>query len=331
MSSGTYICGMGAYVPSRVLTNEDIASFVATDNEWIVTRTGIHERRLVSDGETNTDMALAASKNALHDAGLSATAVTHIIYASCTVESASPSGACILANKLGIRAVFALDINAACSGFVYGLSLADSIVRASPAATLLVVGVDALSTRINWTDRTTCILFGDAAGAAIVRGRQDTCAALPAVLVGVMASADTAHCDLIRFTNGEGGGYTMGDVVGPEFFIQMQGREVFKHAVRGMVALCGELLQQHGITVADVDLFVPHQANLRIIEAVGEKLGIPVDRVFVNLDTKGNTSAASIPLALVEAAAQGRIRKGMFVLVVAFGAGLTSGVALVRY
>ncbi len=327
------LLGMGAYVPEAVVTNFDLSKRVDTSDEWIVSRTGIKQRHYLAPGETTSDMCLHAAQRALAQAGLASSDLTHLLVATCTPDSYCPSTACTLSAKLGCHGVFALDINAVCSGFVYGVSLVRDILGGNQTAKILLVGADGLSTRLNWEDRGTCVLFGDGAGAAVFS--VETAAKLApgnAVVRDVRIHSDGS---LGRLLHIDGGGtsapYALGDTVGPEYFVRMEGREVFKHAVRNMTAICRETLEANGLAVADVDLFIPHQANLRIIEAVGEKLGVDSSRVFVNVDTHGNTSAASIPIAMTEALEKGRIRPGMRVLVSTFGGGLSWGAALLDF
>lgn len=325
--------GMGGYVPDTILTNADLSQRVDTNDEWIVSRTGIRERHIIAPGQNNSDMAREAGEKALREAGVSASELTHLFVATCTPDSACPPTACVLSEKLGCLGVFAMDLNAACSGFVYGLTLARDILAGNPAAKILLIGSDAMTTRVNALDRSTCVLFGDGAGAAVLGATE---AARPAPgtahIRDARVSSDGRLGGLLRM---DGGGtsapYTVGSVVGPEFFLSMQGREVFKHAVRNMAAICQDMLERNGLGVNDVDLLIPHQANLRIIEAVGSRLDIGGDRVFVNVDTHGNTSAASIPLALAEAYEKGRITPGMRVMVSTFGGGLTWGAALLEF
>lgn len=324
--------GLGSYLPDAVLTNDDLSRTVETSDEWITTRTGIRQRHLLAKGETNTDLGLAASRRALTDASLAATDITHVLYATCTGDSVTPSSACILCDKLGISGRFALDINAACSGFLYGLVVARGLIAADPEAKVLLIAAEALSTRLNWKDRSTCVLFGDG-GAAVVLCSADAPGKKLAVLEDIDNASDGSLAPLLHFGGlpSSGKPYVIGDTVGPEFFVQMNGREVFKHAVRNMAAISVKLLERNGLNIGDVDLVVPHQANSRIIEAVGGRLGVAEDKVFVNLESTGNTSAASIPVALDDARRQGKLLPGMTVLVCTFGGGLTWGAALFKF
>ncbi len=327
------LLGLGGFVPNRVVSNDDLATFVDTDDEWIVSRTGIERRHFLEPGQSNVDIGYEASVLALRDAGREAADLTHILYATCTAEEGTPATACLLSHKLGVKNIFALDVNAACSGFLYGLVTARGLLAADPEALILLAAVDTLSLRCNWEDRSTCVLFGDGAGAVVLGGEKSASGKKVGVLEDVLVSSDGALGPLLRFGNGHEPGvpYKLGDTVGPEYFVRMNGRDIFKHAVRNMASCCLKLLERNGLTMADIDLFVPHQANLRIIEAVGSKLEADPAKVFVNVQERGNTSAASIPLALAEARDAGRIRPGMRVLLTTFGGGLTWGSALLRF
>jgi len=314
-------------VPDTVLTNTDLAKVVDTNDEWIVTRTGIKQRHRLDDADNASDLGLKAARKALAEAGIEATELTHVVGATCTPDVLSPSVACIIAGQLGTQKVMAFDISAACSGFLYGLSICRALLAQDPAAKILFVCTEALTRRVNWADRSTCVLFGDAATACIVSSSSPAMAEIE----DVVCHSDGVQRDLIVVGGGTRCRYGLGEPVGENFFITMQGRETYKHAVRNMVHVCEELLTRNGLTGADVDLLVPHQANMRIIEAVGSRLDLTGERVFTNVEKYGNTSSASIPLALAEARAEGRIRPGSRVLMTAFGAGLTWGAALLRF
>lgn len=331
------LLGLGGYIPETVLDNEALSKMVATSDEWIVSRTGIHERRVLEPGLGGTHMALRAARRALLDAGLDpvqdAGKITHILYATCTPDAMCPSSACILSAKLGVTGIPAMDINAACSSYIFGLTLVRGLLAVEQDALLLFVASDVMTSRVNWEDRSTCVLFGDGAGAALFVGTDNPLAArAKGTMVDVKVASDGELGPLLQI-NGGGSAhpYSLRDTVGEEFFIHMEGREVYKHAVRNMAAICQEILERNGLGVEDVDLFIPHQANMRIIEGVGSRLGIAEDKVFANVGLRGNTSAASIPLAMAEAAEEGRIRPGMNVLLATFGGGLTWGSALFRF
>lgn len=323
-----HLLALSAYVPDAVLTNEDLTKVVDTNEEWIVTRTGIKQRHKLADDENASDLGLKASRKALAEAGIEASELTHVITATCTPDVLSPSVACIIAGQLGTGPVMAFDFGAACSGFIYGLSLCRSMLAHQPDAKILFVCTEALTRRVNWSDRSTCVLFGDAATACIVTGSSGN---VLAGLEDVVCQSDGTQRDLIVVGGGTSSRYAKGDSIDDDFFITMQGRETYKHAVRNMVHICEEVLTRNGLSTKDVNLLVPHQANMRIIEAVGSRLDMSGDRVFVNVDKYGNTSSASIPLAISEARAAGRIKPGDRLLVTAFGAGLTWGAALLRF
>ena len=323
-----HLLALSAYVPDAVLTNEDLTKVVDTNEEWIVTRTGIKQRHKLANDENASDLGLKASRKALAEAGIDASELTHVITATCTPDVLSPSVACIIAGQLGTGPVMAFDFGAACSGFIYGLSLCRSLLAHQPEARILFVCTEALTRRVNWSDRSTCVLFGDAATACIVTGSSGN---VLAGLEDVVCQSDGTQRDLIVVGGGTSSRYAKGDPVDDDFFITMQGRETYKHAVRNMVHICEEVLTRNGLSTKDVNLLVPHQANMRIIEAVGSRLDMAGDRVFVNVDKYGNTSSASIPLAISEARAAGRIKTGDRLLVTAFGAGLTWGAALLRF
>ncbi|SCM74640.1 beta-ketoacyl-ACP synthase III [Desulfovibrio sp. 86] len=323
-----HLLALSAYVPDAVLTNEDLAKVVDTNEEWIVTRTGIKQRHRLADDENTSDLGLKAARKALADAGMEASELTHVIAATCTPDVLSPSVACIMAGQLGTGPVMAFDFGAACSGFIYGLSICRALLAQQPEAKILFVCTEALTRRVNWADRSTCVLFGDAATACIVASSPGN---VVAGLEDVICQSDGTQRDLIVVGGGTSSRYAKGDPVSDDFFITMQGRETYKHAVRNMVHICEDVLTRNGLTAKDVNLLVPHQANMRIIEAVGSRLDMTGDRVFVNVDKYGNTSSASIPLAITEARAAGRIKAGDRMLVTAFGAGLTWGAALLRF
>lgn len=333
MTTQSRISGFGWAVPPTILSNHDIAADIDTSDDWIVSRTGISCRHILEPGATGGDLAVTASLAALEHTGRDVGDITHILYATCTPDSICPSAACALAGKLGLGGRMAVDVNAACVGFLNGLALADAITARHPSACVLVVAAESLSHRCNWQDRSTAVLFGDGAGAVIVSGpkapAQDT---LEGRFADAILGSDGSKGELLLITGGGAASpYKLGDSVGPEYFIRMNGGLVFKHAVRQMTSCCQNLLERNSLRSDDVDLFVPHQANLRIIEAVGNRLGITGERVFVNLQKYGNTSAASIAIALGEARDQGLLHKGMTVLTTSFGGGLTYGAALIEF
>ncbi len=332
MNHPCYICGLGAFVPSRVVSNADMEKLVETSDEWITTRTGIKERHFLDDDANASDAGAAAAKAALTEAGLAAEDVTHILVATCTPDHLSPSTACVIAGKLGLSAasgrmgaVMCMDFNAACTGFVYGLDLARSLLQIHPDAVILLVAAEALSRRTNFTDRSTCVLFGDAAGAVVLRASAEK--ALWEVK-DVKCSSDGSLRDLIHIGGGTAEHIKVGDTIGPEWFVSMQGMAVFKQAVRHMSEESQQVLDRNGLSFDDIDLFIPHQANLRIIKAVGERLGLGEDKVFANVQHYGNTSAATLPVAMFDARRSGRLAPGAKLLLTSFGGGMTWGSAL---
>jgi 3-oxoacyl-[acyl-carrier-protein] synthase-3 len=330
MSRHCILAGIGRYAPETVLSNSDLEKLVDTTDEWIVTRTGIRERRIIDEGMTTADLAAKASAMAIEKAGLAPDDITHILLATLTPDSAVPPGAASLALRLGLKHIPVMDVNAACSGFLYCLDLASSIICAHPEAKVLVTASDTLSQRTNWDDRSTCILFGDASGSAVVTADQGT--GKGGRILDIMLSSDPEWGPMLTVHGGYSGHpYKKGQPIDDAYFIQMQGREVYKHAVRSMTAISLDLLKRNGYTPEDVDVLVPHQANVRIIEAVGKKIGVPRPQVFVNADRYGNTSAASAPLALSEAVDHGFVKPGDLVLMTTFGGGFTWGSALLRF
>ncbi|MCK9240356.1 beta-ketoacyl-ACP synthase III [Desulfocurvus sp.] len=322
-----YICGVGLHAPANI-ANHDLEARVETSDEWIVTRTGIRQRH-IAQGEVTSDLGTQAARAALADAGLDAADVTHVICATCTPDSYCPNTATQIARKLDLAAPMALDLNAACSGFLYALQMARALTTLEPGATVLVVAAEVLSSRVNWTDRTTCVLFGDGAGAAVVRAQP---AARAIEIVDAMLESDGSHGGLLTILGGGSARpYAPGEPVGDDFFVQMNGREVFKVAVRSMTDVCRRMLERHAMTVDDLDMFVAHQANLRIIEAVGKKLDLPAHKVFANVQRYGNTSAASVGIALAEGCADGTFAPGGRVLLTTFGAGFTWGAVLLQF
>jgi 3-oxoacyl-[acyl-carrier-protein] synthase-3 len=318
--------GLGMYAPPKTLTNDELEKMVDTSDSWITERTGIKLRRIAEPRTACSDLCLEASKRALADAGISPSEIDIIVVGTCTPDMPLPSTACFLQMKLGAGRAFALDLNAACSGFLYSLSAADAMIRAGRGKKALVVGGEILSTVTDYTDRNTCILFGDGAGAVVLSECPDG--------EGVLSCHLHSDGSLWELIYAPGGGTV--HPYGPEVVenrmhaIRMAGNETFKQAVTRMVEVSLEALQHNHVDISDVALFLPHQANMRIINAVGKRLGISEDRVFVNLERYGNTSAASVPIALAEAREQGRFAKGDLLLLASFGAGLTWGSALVR-
>jgi len=320
------IVGLGMFAPQKKLTNYDFEKMVDTSDSWILERTGIRVRRIAEPGEANSDLAFAASQKALADAGVRPEELDLILVATCTPDMPLPSTACFLQKKLGAQNAYAMDLNAACAGYVYALSVADAQIRTGRAKNALVLGSEVLSTIVDYTDRSTCILFGDAAGATVLTECDEGDGILSCRL-----QSDGNLWELIHVPGPGTVNPLTPDLISRRMtFLRMSGNETFKHAVTKMGDIALKTLADAGYGVDDVTLLVPHQANMRIIGAVGKRLGIPTDKVYVNLEQYGNTSAASIPVALAEAKAEGRVRKGDLVLLVAFGGGLTWGSVLMR-
>lgn len=316
------IIGTGSYMPERVLTNDDLAKIVETSDEWIASRTGIRQRRIAAENECTSDMAAAAARKALEMAGVSAEELDLIVVATVTPDMFFPSTACFVQAKIGAKKAAGFDVSAACSGFLYALQTARHFLNGGPRKTALVIGAEKLSSLINWKDRNTCVLFGDGAGAVVIR--HDDSPTAPGRVLSTVMGSDGTLADLLKVPGG-GSAFpiTPANVALRLNTIHMEGRETFKHAVTRMLEASQEALKQAGLTAADVKLVIPHQANLRIISAIAERLGVPEERTFINLDKYGNTSAATIPVALDEANRSGRIQRGDVILMVAFGGGFT--------
>ena len=321
------VIGTGAYLPERRMTNRDVEKLVDTSDEWIVERTGIRERRIAAPEEATSDLASAAGRAALASAGLASSELDLIIVGTATPDMLFPSTACLVQERLGAKQAFAFDLSAACTGFLYALAVADQYLRAGTHRTALVIGAEVLSRMIDWTDRGTCILFGDGAGAVVLRAEEGERGVLSTHL-----HADGALWDLIHMP---GGGSRMPPsaetLAGRMNFLKMKGNETFRVAVRALEEVAREALSANGVEPSDLALLIPHQANLRILQAVAERLKLPPEKVMINVDRYGNTSAASVPIALDEAVRSGRVRPDDLVLLEAFGAGLTWGAALIRW
>ncbi|MDO8541155.1 MAG: beta-ketoacyl-ACP synthase III [Opitutaceae bacterium] len=325
----TVILGTGSYAPERVLTNVELAQTVDTSDEWIRTRSGIRERRIAAPDEQTSDMAVQAARRALEDAKLQPSDIDLLVVATVTPDLIMPAAACIIQHKLGLPTNTAcFDLNAACSGFVYGLDTACAMVGSGRYRKALVIGVEKLSAVTDWQDRTTCVLFGDGAGAVVIGGSDEAGRGL----IGTRLGAYGDGVDLLYIPRGgTAAPATAESIANRDHCFRMKGKEVFKLAVRAMDEAARDILEQHGLRADQISLVIPHQANLRIIEAISQYLELPMERFFVNVDRYGNTSAASIPLALDEARRAGRIAPGDLTLLVAFGAGLTYGSALIRW
>jgi len=322
------INGLGAYVPSKVMTNADFERILDTSDEWITQRTGIKERRIMGDGETTLTMATRAAQDALDQAGLVGADLDLIILATISPEMSFPATACMLQNELGAKDVPAFDLSAACSGFIYALVTADQFIRSGMYKNILVLGVDAMSHYSDYTDRTSCILFGDGAGAAVLQPTEDSNRGLDYSVL----HADGTGWDYIYTAGGGTRNPTSHDTVDAKLqYMAMRGRDVYKFAVEKMQWLLGDCMDKCGLTPHDVDLVIPHQVNVRVIRSAAERYDFPMDKVYVNIYKYGNTSAASVPLALYDAFSEGKIERGSRVLLIAFGAGLTWAGAVMRF
>jgi 3-oxoacyl-[acyl-carrier-protein] synthase-3 len=321
------IASVGSYVPDRILTNADLEKLVDTSDEWITTRTGIKERRIAAAHEYTADLAAKAALRAIHDGRVSVDQIDLIIVATITPDMPFPSTACLVQRKIGATRAAAFDLEAACSGFIYGLEIAQQFIMSRTYDTVLVIGAEKLSSIVDWKDRNTCVLFGDGAGAAILQNRPNTHGLLTAVM-----GADGRKADLLFMA---GGGSrcpaTAESVASGMHYLRMEGKETFKNAVQAMQTAAEEALRRCEIDVSRIKCIIPHQANRRIIDAVLERLGARQDQLFVNLHKYGNTSAASVAIALDEAVASGRVRRGDLILMVVFGAGLTWGAAVIEW
>ncbi|MEO6103770.1 MAG: beta-ketoacyl-ACP synthase III [Pseudoxanthomonas sp.] len=318
------IAGTGSYLPEKLLTNDDLAKQVDTSDEWIRSRTGIRERHIAAEGETTGDLGYHAAIRALEAAGMDASEIDMIVVGTTTPDLIFPSTACLIQARLGANGCAAMDVNAACSGFVYALSVADKFIRSGDAKTALVIGTETLSRIVDWTERTTCVLFGDGAGAVVLKADSET---------GILSThlhADGAKKELLWNPVGVSAGFKHDEPNGGAR-IHMKGNDVFKYAVKALDGVVDETLEANGLDKQDLDWLIPHQANLRIIEATAKRLEMSMDRVIVTVDRHGNTSSASVPLALDTAVRSGRVQRGQLLLLEAFGGGFTWGSALLRY
>ena len=323
----TKIVSTGSYLPEKVLTNFDLERMVETSDQWITERTGIKERRIANENQAASDLAHEASKIALDRASLKAEDIDLIITATVTGDMPFPSTACILQDKLGAKKAAAFDINAACSGFLYGLYVADSFIRSGMHKKILVVGTEVLSKITDWEDRTTCILFGDGAGAVIVEPTIEDRG-----ILSMSVNSDGSMWDLLHLPAGGSKIPASRESVDNKLhFIKMRGNETFKFAVRALEDLVIRILEENKLDPSQLSLLIPHQANLRIIQATADRLGIPMEKVLINIDKYGNTSAASIPIALDEAVTSERVNDGDYILLEAFGGGLTWASALIKW
>ena len=314
------IMATGSYLPNKILTNHDLEKIVNTSNEWIVSRCGIHERHIVDTQDTTTHMAYQATLNALDKCKIDKSQIDLIIVATSTPDMIFPSTACLVQNCLGLKNIPAFDLQAACSGFIYGLTTADAFIKSNMAKTVLVIGVDAISKIIDYSDRDTCVLFGDGAGAVILQASTQ-----PGIILNKIY-ADGSGCDALlvnaSFCNGKINGNP---------YLRMDGKAVFKMAIRNLSEVANQILAESQYTIDQIDWFIPHQANIRIIEATAKQLSIPMHKVITTVDKHANTSAASVPLALNDAITSGKIKLGDLLLLEGVGAGFTWGASLVRY
>lgn len=336
------ILGTGSCLPINRLTNADLEKMVDTSDEWITTRTGIHCRHIAGPGESTSKLSATAARRALEMAGVAAAEIGMIVVGTISSEMTMPSCACLVQKEIGAINAFAFDVSAACSGFVYGLELADKQIRANPDLKALVIGAETLSAHVNWQDRNTCVLFGDGAGAVVVGAAEDDRGLLASKLFSdgrlwdlLSMSAAPSLNPFIDMSPEEAGGFDpllLGKPFSTEgSYIKMVGREVFKNAVRAMEDSIAQTLALAGLNGADIDLVIPHQANIRILKSLGERIGIDQEKIYINIHKYGNTSAATIPIALDEANREGRLREGDLLLLCAFGGGFTWGAEILRW
>ena len=316
--------GCGAYLPERIVTNDELAKTMETSDEWIQQRTGIRQRHIAADGEFTSHLAIKASERALAHAGLTGADLDLIVLATATPDETFPATATTVQKALGMHKGAAFDLQAVCAGFVYGVSVADSLIKNGLAGTALVIGAETFSRILDWNDRGTCVLFGDGAGAIVLKGEQGKGTSADRGILANALHSDGRQHDILYVDGGPSSTRTTG-------FLRMEGKEVFKHAVVNMAAVVGEVLEKAGLEAKDIDWLVPHQANKRIIDSTGRKLGLSPDRVVVTVDRHANTSAASIPLALDTAVKDGRIKKGDLTLLEGIGGGLAWGASLIRW
>jgi 3-oxoacyl-[acyl-carrier-protein] synthase-3 len=328
MSRRSVIQSVAHAVPTKVLTNKDLETMVETSDEWIVQRTGIKERRICQDDENTATLAVSAGQQALDKAGMTAEDIDLIICGTVSGCYMWPSTACYVQDALGAKHAGAFDISAACAGFVYGVSVADAMIRSGQSERILLIGVDTLSRQVDWTDRGTCILFGDAAGACVIAAQENTDRG---IVESVLLSDGSGARHIAVEVGGSLYPYGSPQSEGHSTCITMNGAEVYRFAVNAMGEACCRVVEKAGLTPDDIDLFVPHQANLRIIDSAAKRLGLPPERVFVNVERYGNTSGGSVPLALSEAELEGRLKPGMIVVTVGFGAGLVWGANVIRW
>ena len=318
------IIGCGAYLPETILTNAELSKRVDTSDAWIQERTGIRERRVVKDGEMTSHLAVEASRRALIDAAIDAGELDLIVCATTTPDETFPAVATVIQSRLGMVGGAAFDVQAVCSGFIYGLAVADNFIKAGQAKTVLLVGAETMSRLLDWTDRTTCVLFGDGAGAVVLQAHEGEGTSADRGVLNTMLYSDGRLHDLLYVDGGPSSTRTTG-------YLRMKGKEVFRHAVTNLAAAIEDSAAKAGVKVNDIDWFVPHQANQRILDGTARKLGVSADRMVSTVAVHGNTSSASVPLAMMTAIEDGRIKRGDLVLLEAMGGGFTWGAALVRW
>lgn len=318
------VMGCGSYLPERRVTNDDLAKMVDTTDEWIVERTGIHERHIAAEGELTSHLALKAARAAIADAKIDAQEIDMIILATTTADNTFPATAVTVQAELGLHHGAAFDVQAVCSGFVYALSIADTFIRCGQAKTVLVIGAETFSRLLDWTDRTTCVLFGDGAGAVVLRAAEGEGTTADRGILTSHLHSDGRYKEKLYVDGGPSSTGTVGHV-------RMEGREVFRHAVINISDTINEALEATGLKAADIDWFVPHQANKRILDGTAKRIGLPPEKVVITVGQHGNTSAASVPLALDTAVGDGRIKRGDLVLLEAMGGGFTWGSVLLRW
>lgn len=322
------IVGTGVYLPSRILTNADLEKMVDTTDEWIMTRTGIRERRIAADDEFTSDLGAHAAREAVKNAGLKPTDIDLIIVATCTPDTVFPSTACHIQHKIGATRAAAFDIQAACSGFLYGLIVAEQFIASHVYENVLIIGAEKLSSVVNWKDRNTCVLFGDGAGAVVLQKNRPGSHGLLATDMG----SDGAQTDILSLPAGGCRMPVTSEVLAEgKNFLQMSGKEVYRYAVNAMAVSAQHCLTKSNLELSDITCVIPHQANVRIIETVSQRLGVPMDKFFLNLQRYGNMSAACIPVAMHEASQSGRLKPGDHLLMVAFGGGLTWASAIMEW
>jgi len=322
-----HIVGTGSYLPQRVLTNADLEKLVDTTDEWIISRTGIRERRIAAEQECTSDMGAIAARRAMEQAGVRGEEIDLIICATLTPDMPFPATACLIQQKVGAKRAAAFDMEAACSGFLYGLEIGQQFITSGTYNTVLIIGAEKLSTIVDWEDRNTCVLFGDGAGAAVLRSRGEDHGILTTCM-----GADGSQAGILLMPGG-GARFpaTKESVNGKMHYLKMAGKEVFKNAVVAMQTAAEEALRKCNLTINDIKCIIPHQANLRILEAIADRLGAPMEKVYINLDRYGNMSAASVAVALDEAAREGRFQRGDLILLVVFGSGLTWASCVIQW